>query len=363
MNNKKNPITVFIFPSKNKNNKYINLLTDSIRNSGLNIRVPNLKKDNIFRILYFICFNKIPAGKNIIHIQWSTVLYGSRFAVKSVSMLFFNIMIILMAKKILKIKIIWTVHNFFAHDYPHPILDRAGRKLLRYISDTIIVQQKSTLSNYNKKYPLKNVKYIPHGNYIDAYGPIKLRDQTFRRSFGFKDGDIVLLSFGVIAPYKLNESIIRFVTSFRKKFPRIKLLIVGKGKNEYIEYLQKIVADDDGIFIRNLFVPDHEVSKYLSIADYSIFYYDDSEMTSGGIILSLSYGIPVISRDIPGAEMIDDHSGLVFHNEEGLKNAINDIVEGRFEKKNSDYIIDSVRDRESDWKSIAIELSEIYRQL
>jgi len=354
-------INIFILPSRNKNNKYIDLLVGSLRSDNSGIRVPDLKRDSIFHILCLIVFGKKSLSKNIIHIQWSTVLYGSRFVMKSMLMLFFNTIIIVMAKKILKIKIIWTVHNFFAHDYPHPILDRVGRKLLRYISDTIIVQQKSTLSIYKKKYPLKNVKYIPHGNYIDAYGPIKLRDQTFRRSFGFKDDDLVLLSFGTIAPYKLNKNIISSVINLRKKFPHLKLLIVGKGNDEYLEYLQKIAAGEDGVVIKNLFVPDFEVPRYLSIADYSVFYYDDSEMTSGEIILSLSYGIPVISRNIPGAEMIDCRLGLVFHNEEGLKNAISDIVEGRFEKKNSDDIIDSVQ--ESDWKSIAIELSEIYRRL
>lgn len=358
MNNQGLPINIFILPSKNKNNKYIELLINSFKNNNLNMQIFDLKKDTICYILYLICFKKIPKARNIIHIQWSTVLYGSRFVLKSTLMLFVNVIILLVAKKILKVKIVWTVHNFFAHDYPHPFIDKLGRKWLRTISDSIIVQQVSTLSDYINKYPSKNIRYVPPGNYIDAYGPIESRNNVFRRSFGFADNDLVLISLGAIAPYKLNENIIRSVIYLRKKFPRLKLLIVGKGKDEYIEKLRKMTMGDNGVIIKNLFVPDIEIPKYFSISDYSIFYYDTSEMTSGGIILSLSYGIPVLSRAIPGAEMVRGDSGFTFHNEEGLKIILVDIL-SRFENKTSDDIINIVR--QFDWNLIATDLARIYR--
>lgn len=261
-------IHLLFIPQSNKNNKYIELLLN------------NLPFDSKF----------VRGDINIIHIHWSTALYGSKYALKSIYLIIKSLFIYVYLKLKYNVKIVWTLHNNFAHDYPHPWIDAIGRKLLRRFADKIIVQQKIT----------KGDVYIPHVNYIDAYGPKIPRDQELRRSLGVKDGEILLLSLGAQAPYKMNEKIIEAVL----KTKNIKLLIIGKGKTDYVE--------NEKIIVKNEYVKDTDIPRYLSIADYSVFYYDASEMTSGGMILSLSYGLPVITRNIAAAEIITSENGLVY---------------------------------------------------
>lgn len=301
-------IHLLFIPQSNKNNKYIELLLN------------NLPYDSKF----------VRGDINIIHVHWSTALYGSKYALKSLYLMKKNFLIYLYLKLKYNVKIVWTIHNNFAHDYPHPWIDRLGRGLLRKIADKIIVQQKST----------KGDVYIPHVNYIDAYGPKIPRDQELRRSLGVQDGDILLISLGAQAPYKMNEKIIEAVLKTRN----IKLLIIGKGETRYVP--------NEKIIVKNEFVADADIPRYLSIADFSVFYYDESEMTSGGMILSLSYGLPVITRNIAAAEIINTENGLVYRSFDELVSLLQALKPGFYDT------IESVK--ENSPAHIAEQLGTLY---
>lgn len=353
-------MNVYILPSKNKNNKYIDLFIGSLRDLGKSITVKDIKNDTLFQVFKSVISNYNPKVKNIIHIHWSTIIYGSRFAIKSILLMSFNIALILILKFLYNAKIVWTVHNYYAHDYTHRSIDNIGRYLLFKLSNAVVTQEETSYKEYLQKYGTTKIKYIPHGNYIDCYGPIVERKNDLRRSLGFDENDIVLLSIGAIAKYKRNESIIESVKIARKYLPNLKLLIVGKGKEEYINSLYKLIGDDHGIVIKNNFVQDIEMPNYLSICDYSIFFYDSSEMTSGAIILSLSYGVPVISRNIPGAERVRGNSGFVFDN----TGMLNDILKNKikkFDNSTRNDIIDTVRN--DSWKSVSMALYKLYNSL
>lgn len=250
-------------PHHNKNNKYIDILLKALDISG----------DNAFK----------KGEKNILHIHW--------YAPK-------KIFYYLFLKFYYNAKIVWTLHNNFAHDYKYPRIDKIVRSILLFFTDAVIIQQKSAVVRH------KNVFYIPHVHYVGAYGP---RKEKIATPF------ITLLSLGAIAPYKMNEKLIDAV----RDLP-VRLLVVGKGDPSYVSSLKTY----PNVEVKNMFVPDHEMPKYLALADYSIFYYDDSELTSGGLILSLSYNVPVIIRNIPCAEIINEENGIVFEYEGELRHIL-----------------------------------------
>jgi glycosyltransferase involved in cell wall biosynthesis len=352
-------MNIFILPSNNKNNAYIDLLIKSLEaKNNTDVRIVRTKKDTVLEVFEQIVFGKVKRDKNILHIQWSTIIYGSKYLFKSLFSLCFNFLLIIILKLFFRTKVVWTIHNNFAHDYGNKKLDMFGRRLLLDISDAIIAQQKCTQVNLQNKH--KDISYLPHPNYIDAYGPIIDRDYNLRKSFGFADEDIVLLSLGAIKKYKKNENIIKSISETRIKYPELKLLIIGKGDNGYVDYLNSLAKGDKGIVVKNYFVPDNELSKFLSITDYSIFYYDESEMTSGGIILSLSYGVPVITRDIPGAEMIDSNSGFIFKNQDELIDILSKLKSKANNFKSGD-IIDSIR--QDSWDLVSGQLMKIYQRI
>lgn len=352
MNNSR--INIFLLPATNKNNKYIDLFSSSLKASDQNVHIYSLAQDNLMEIFPHLSSADLKGVMNVIHIHWPTVLYGSRFFLRSLLLLTKNFFLLCIFKYIYKMKIAWTVHNFFAHDYPHPMIDEMGQCMIRFFADLITVQQKSILKDFSEKYPRKNIQFVPHGNFIDAYGPRVERDANLRKSFGFADNDVVLLSLGAVSPYKLNEKIIDAINPASE----IKLLICGKGKKEYVEQLNKYAEGNKNVVIKEGFVPDEEIPRYLSIADYSVFYYDKSEMTSGGIIHSLSYGIPVITRDIPASEIISGTNGFVFKDQNELVKILETGLRKKFDKN---AIIDSIR--EYDRLDAAKKLIGFYREL
>lgn len=354
-------MNIFVLPSSNKNNAYINLFVDSLKVQG-GVRVIGLKNDDPFYIFSYWRKGELAGTQNILHVHWPTVLYGSRFVARSLFRIAKNALLLAILKTFLNVKIVWTLHNFHAHDYPHRWIDVLGQKMIRSFADLIIVQQKKTLADYKKKYPKKNTQFIPHANYIDVYGPLLNRDNNLRTSLGFSDQDIVLISLGVIAPYKVNEKIIDAIKNAGA--PNVKLLICGKGKEEYLNQLEKYAGKHPSVVIKSGFIADTDISKYLSIADYSVFYYDDSEMTSGGVILSLSYGIPAIVRNIPAAEIISAQNGHIFADENALSAIIKSISELPAQRPSPEgqrAIIETVR--QDSWVSGANTLLRLYKAL
>lgn len=357
------PIHVFVFPSANKNNRYIDLFKQSILDANREALIHECKNDDIGNMFSILKSYDWKRSKNIIHIHWPTILYGSKYVLKSLYLLKRNFILLFVLKHFYKVKIVWTVHNLHAHDYPHPWIDRLGSFIVKHFADAVVCQQKSTCGRLSvDAHSKQKVVYIPHGNFIDAYGEYVERDRTLRTSLGFSEDDLVLLSFGAIAPYKENKKIIEIFkkacAAHRTGDRNLKLLIVGKGSPAHVAKLTACAQGDANIVIRNSFIPTLDVSKYLSIADYSVFYYDDSEMTSGGMILSLSYGLPVITRDIPAAESVTDVTGVVFKTNEELLSIFVGLQENGSRAYDRRAIIDSVAS--IGWDRVGSDLIALY---
>ena len=96
------------------------------------------------------------------------------------------------------------------------------------------------------------------------------------------------------------------------------------------------------------------------MADYSIFWYDNSVLTSAGIALSLSYGVPVIARDIPAADDVRDGvNGYLYTNDSELSKILLDLP-GK-NKISQENIIKTIAERNSEY--IAKRLVGLYKEI
>lgn len=307
-----NKIEVYSMPLEDRNNPYFELWRRAMASYADHVE---LKPVNGSLFSFALRHSKSDTISRILCIHWSTVLYGSRFAFKSLARIALNFPIILYLKYRGGFKVVWVIHNAHAHDYPHPWVDHLGRAFLGTCADALVAQQQSTKDILAKRYPRTLIRYIPHGNYIGAYGDPLPQNKS---RFGFDTDSIVLLSLGGLRPYKRIEKIIEAFRALPHQSRR--LLIAGKGDPAYVARLQELVSGDPRIRIEPRFVPDEEIPAYFAAADYSVLYYDDSELTSGALILSLSYGVPVITRAIAAAEAIrSGENGYVFTNSEQLQ--------------------------------------------
>lgn len=350
---------IYPIPNSSKRNKYFDLLYGNMgkkAKEGFDLEVRSAGFAEVMKGI------SRAEGKEkiIVHIHWPTVLYGSKFLSKSLYLMAKNFWTLKWLKKH-GCKIIWTMHNFYSHDYDHPVIDKIGSRILLKMADRVIVQQKNICEKLSRSNNGKKFSYIPHGNYINAYGPIFENREVAKRELGFVSDDIVVLSLGMIRPYKKIDEIIKTFNGAASLIDkRIKLLIAGNCEKNYCDYLKKLIGGNPNIILKDGFVADDQLPKYFAAGDYSVFHYDDSTLTSGAVILSLSYGVPSIIRNVPAAELIETgKNGFVFSSNEELKNILADLP--KTEKISKERVIDSVR--KFDWRDVSDKLEDIYKEI
>ncbi len=311
-------IHVYAFPYRTKNdrNPYFKLLYSHILEESPNIEI----EQGRFYKLLFTPFKV----KNIIHLHWINVLYGSRFFLVSAVKLIINFSL-LFIYKLRGMKVVWTMHNYVSHDFKHPLIDKLGRKLIIKLAEVIIVHSQVGKNYLKDTYQRKrDVFVIPHVNYINFYGDLVKDRLRPREKLGYQKSDIIFLNLGMLRPYKGLEELIKFFNQFSND-DILKLLILGKGDDLYIEKLKNMIKNEN-IVIENKFIPNEKIPLYFALADFSIFDYKEI-LTSGAAILSLSYAVPVIApRQGDLIKLIKDgQNGFLFNNEIELEKIISQI--------------------------------------
>lgn len=316
----------------------------------------SLRKVPLGNLLVLSIFRGWRSPRRVLCIHWSTELYGSNYLVKSLLLFCMQAAGLWLLKNAYGFTVVWVLHNNYAHEYPHPHIDALGRAFLRSQADVIVAQQRQTKRLLEERHPAKKIAYIPHPNAVGVYGPIIADKARARKQFNLPQKDTVLLLFGAIRPYKRIEQIIDACAEAND--PSLLLWLVGKGSDAYIKHLTNYANGKVRLQVHG-FVPDAQIPSCLACADYSLYYFDESELTSGSVILSLSYGTPVISRAIAGAEMVTPQSGFLFSTKEELIGLLKDLS-----KKPSflpEQVMRSVA--EFDPKKLEREYHELYQSL
>lgn len=253
--------------------------------------------------------------KTIVHMHWESNLFGSAYFLVSVARMAYRFPLLFLARA-LGAKIVWTMHNLGNHDAVHPVLDRFGVKLIWILAQGVIVQNKRIAGEMQKLHPRTKVAYIPIGTF-KLYGEAQPEARAEQRAqWGAKDGELVLLSLGLIRPYKQPEVLIDAV----RKAEGVRLVIAGKGDKDYIESL-RAYAKDAPVVIHGEFVPDEKIAPYYAASDYAIFAYGGSSMTSAAVILGFAYGVPAImfKMPLPAEELLKPGCGFAVETDEELK--------------------------------------------
>ncbi|HVU80071.1 MAG TPA: glycosyltransferase family 4 protein [Candidatus Paceibacterota bacterium] len=352
------PIDLFSMPRAKKDSAYYTLGPSMASAYPDRVAGHNVPYNNL---LLLLLRRPWTSPRRVLCVHWSTVLYGSKYVLKSLAFLCMNTLALFLLKHLFGFKVVWVLHNNFGHDYPHPWIDRIGRAVITHFADALIAQQQATRREEAPNNPGKRVAYIPHSNYVGAFGPMAGDRAGLRTRFGFGPDDIVLLSLGAVKPYKRIE---RFIDALRELDPalsaRLRLWIVGKGDAQYIAFLQERAKGLENVRIEAQYIPDEEVPAYAACADYGVFYFDESELTSASVLLSLSYGLPVISRSIAGTEMIrDGENGFVFENDEDLAAIIKRLPQL---KRPDPEAVAATLDG-SDWQNVERKYLELYESL
>jgi len=198
------------------------------------------------------------------------------------------------------IPLVWTFHNRLGHDTRHPGLEsRLFRRVAR-ISNRMIVHHQCVRAEVSQALRVSEDKLevIPHGHYRDFYGP-PLDKIHARRELNLPRDANVCLFFGMLRPYKGLEALLDAWPAITAKTPQAMLLVAGNTNDPvYKKQLLEMANGVDGVKLDIRFIPDEAVPKLFSAADIAVFPFKKI-LTSGSVILSLSYDCPVVAPDFP----------------------------------------------------------------
>jgi glycosyltransferase involved in cell wall biosynthesis len=270
---------ISFFPFESKDNKYVNIILNIIRDiEGVEVYPFTLKN--------FFLFSNSIWRTDIVWLNWYETGSGTIKKILKIAALF-------LLKKVNEKKIIYTLHNKKPHDLYKTWSLCLLQNSIYYFSDVIVIHSKLSEQEISIKYRQK-IQYIPHPNYIGEYGNIIDSKQTKTK--------LNLLFFGQIRPYKNIELLINTVTNF--SFKDIELTIAGGSVSQkYQKKIEKLVKNKNIKYISK-FIPDSEINSFISPYDLLILPYDTkSSLNSGMVILAFSYSKSVIS---PNIGTIDD---------------------------------------------------------
>ena len=310
------PIRVLFLPDFSDANPYQRELRTALESRGVSVsgaRAPG--RDPVAILRSWLTNGRPP----VVHLHWTHNYLGQRADGSSARFARVRAALFLGQVRILRafgVRIVWTVHNLGHHDAAGTagLNARVHRRLVG-LSDAVICHCEAALEAVTVTYGIRardrdRLHVIPHGNYVNVYGPSRTRDDT-RRSLGMPADARVLLFVGAVRAYK---GLADLAAAFRDvQRTDVRLVIAGKAATEAdARELSDAAAADPRIDLRLGFVPDDELPVLLGAADAVVLPFRDI-LTSGSAILAMSYGRAVIAPSLGCLpETLDPDAAIIY---------------------------------------------------
>ena len=340
-------------------------LAKELYNEEIKVIFP--RRLNKFPFLLPISRNILRYKVKLLHMHWIDGYSGlsSRNRFKALFKLFLFKIDINLAKYILNMKIVWTIHNLHSHECYYPHLEILSRKFFSKKVDAIICHCDYAKNEFQKKFGAsqKKIYVINIGNYHNRYKN-EISMEKAREYLNIKRDQFIFLIFGPIRPYKGIINLINTFKEIRRK-EKAKLMIVGNPVNKLLTTnIINRTKDNQNFILKFGFIPEDEIQIYINASDVVVFSYKKI-LTSAGILLAMSFGKPIIAPRlgcIP--ETLDEKGAFLYNSQEneGLALAAEKAIDNKSKlKEMGKFNLDLAK--KFDWKVIAKETKRIYNKI
>ena len=266
-------------------------------------------------------------ARHILHFHWLYGVYDPRCNQKHlrIKVLLFALKVIL--ARLLGYNIWWTVHNITPHEKVYQKTDIWLNTLMAKICHRLIVHCQKAKQFVSKQWqcPESKISVIEHGSYYQYY-PDTIERSKARKLCGLKTKGFTFLFFGMVKEYKGIPNLIRAFTQLQHDLPDAHLVIAGKPLNSDTTNLLINYVQNENIHLFLEQIPDEKIQIFFKAADIVVLPFTDI-LTSGSAILALSFGKAIILPNtgcLP--ELINDKTGFLFDNDDGLLKVMRDAV-------------------------------------
>jgi glycosyltransferase involved in cell wall biosynthesis len=286
------PLRVLMIPDYRVDCPYQTLLAKALKSEGVEVLF-SCGYHRVFPIFMVIKTHVNPI--NVLHIHWlSPYLKGKNKLTKFIYASKFLIDVLL--TKWLGVKVVWTIHNYISHDSHFPELEKWIQQLLFKLVDRIIFHSFAALKDISQIYQFDNGKaeVIPHGHYREMYHS-EIDKVEARKILELPLSGRIYLNLGWLRPYKGIERLLQVFQENREFLRDSTLLIAGQALDKvYAQKLAKQAQNTEGVILHTDFIEDEKIHLFFSAADVVVLPFERI-LTSGSLILAMSYGKPIIA--------------------------------------------------------------------
>jgi len=238
--------------------------------------------------------------RRIWHIHWPEFYYKLRptlfRTLLSLLAWAYFILVAIPSAAMLRIPIIYTLHNLLPHEEYLRFMDRiAMRKVLAH-SGVVIAHCQRAKAEFRAEFPgyKRRIEVIAHGPLQDPSG-LRISKAEARRRLKIPADKYVYLHIGKLRVYKGLEELIP--TFKRACGSEDILLIAGKPiNNEYAQKLLHLAREDRRIRLHLGYLTDEELALHLTACDCIVMPYR-RVTTSGVALLALTFQKPAVAPD------------------------------------------------------------------
>ncbi|NVO25693.1 glycosyltransferase [Donghicola mangrovi] len=279
--------------------------------------------------------NKDNSG-TIFHLHWINFLFVNANDRMSVRFKVREFLKNLVKFKEMGGKLVWTIHNTVSHDNIYAEIERGLSQRISELADVVHFHSVSSIDEVRAVFPVEDrkIRISRHGNYLGVYDSFITRDAA-REALGIeKDADVVLFA-GQVRPYKGVSELINAFRELLSENAKAFLVIAGAVHDDFWSRVtQELTPQEaDRIKLVDRFLDDAELQVYFRAADIAAFPYKKI-LTSGSLLLSLSFGVPVVIPNVGMTREVLEGSPAGFLYDQSLPNGLHDALENAFKRKN-----------------------------
>ena len=253
-----------------------------------------------------------------------------------------------------------------------PLLKQLTKKYEKFVTSNVskVLCSAPPLVNYAIQMGAKekNVEYFPLGFDPQVFKPM-IKDQQLAHDLGISDNDKVILFVGTIYEFSGLENIIQNFEIIKNKTKDVKFLIIGGGENfKKIKSLVNQKKLGSNVILTN-FKPQHEIPKFISLADVCINPFEINKITDSIIPIKifeyLGCGKPVLSTPLKGTmELLSEEDfGIIYSPFDTFVENLSNLLDNtekleELGNKGLDYVV-----KNHDWNILADSLLKKFESM
>lgn len=312
--------SVVSFPSVLTTNPYQRLLYEHLAAHGIDL-VP----DGEFTIRWLISAR---GRVRYLHFHWQEGHYRVQRQLRPRALWWVKLGIFgarLTAARMMRFRIVWTIHQVVPHESSGRMLDHAAALLLSRAAHVLMTHDRATAEAARRQLRLGNrtIGVVPIGSYAGIYPPGRDR-AIVRADLGIAPDTFAFICFGGLRAYKDVDLLLDAFEAIGR--PDVALVLAGPvtDPREFARLTAR-AARDPRVITRFEHVPDDQVTELFDACDAAVFPRGDGG-TSSSLILALSLGCPAVVVDAPSYMELTggEEGGWVFEagDQESLRGAL-----------------------------------------